>query len=151
MQSSINLSENLHTARTLLRHADVNLPVAHGDFHRRQPHRGVAGVAAGGEVEFVAVPGADDVALFAEAQPRALLVRRDDFLDLMEDLALAHRAARMGTDVFVGQHLAAGAEDADFELFHGKDAVVAIGDVSELAYCDFVHLLPLAYSIPGGR
>src|SRR3984957_12818136 len=121
------------------RHTHVNLPVAHGDFYRRQPHRGVAGVAAGGEVEFVAVPRADDVALLAKAQPRALLVGRDDFLDLMEDLALANRAAGVRADVFVGQHLAAGAEDADFELFHGKDPIVAIGDVSQLGYRDFVH------------
>src|ERR1700686_3195702 len=52
------------------RYAEVNLPVAKGNFRRRQPHRSVAGMATGSEVEFVAVPGADNVALLAEAQPR---------------------------------------------------------------------------------
>src|SRR5262249_41420386 len=146
-----NYGEQLETAhdhalpglernRTLLRHADKNLPVAHRDLHRRQPHRGVAGMAAGGEIELVTVPRADDVPLLAEAQAGALLVRGDEFLDLMEDLALAHRTAGVRADVLIGQHLAAGAEDADFKLLHGEDLVIAVGDVVELAYCDLFHL-----------
>src|ERR1700688_4242113 len=96
-------------------------------------------MTAGGEIEFVAVPRADDVALFAEAQPRALLVGREHFLDLIEDLALANRPAGMRTDVLVGQHFAAGAEDADFKLFHRENPIIAIGDIGQLAYRDFVH------------
>src|SRR5271154_5890067 len=110
----------LRTTWELLARADVNLPVAHGDRHRRQPHRGVARMAAGREIEFVAVPRADDVALLAEAQPGALLVGGDDFLDLMENLALADRAAGMRTDILISQHFAAGPENADFDIVQRK-------------------------------
>src|SRR6516164_414975 len=82
--------------------ADVNLAVAHRDLDRREPHRGIAGMAAGGEIVFVAVPRADDVALLAEAQSRALLVGRQHFFDLVENFSLADRAAGMGTGVLVG-------------------------------------------------
>ena len=68
------------------RHTDVNLAVADGDRHRREPHRRIAGMASGREIEFITVPRADDVALLAEPQARALLVGRDDFLDLMKIL-----------------------------------------------------------------
>src|SRR5579862_1979270 len=108
-------------------------------------------MATGGEVELVAVPWANDVALLAEAQPRALLVGGDDFLDLMKDLALTDRAAGMRADVFVGQHFAAGAEDAHFELLDRKDPIIAIGDICQLAHCDFVHCTsPSAIQSPAG-
>ena len=137
---------------TSLRHADVNLAVAHRDFHRRQAQRRVAGMAAGREIVLVAVPRADDVARLAEAQAGALLVGGDDFLDLVEDLALANRAAGMRAHVLVGEHLAAVAEDADFELIHRENPIIAVGDIAQLAYCDFLHLtLQRFHSIPGGR
>ena len=47
--------------------ADINVPVADGDRHWRQAHRRIAGMAAGGKIEFIAVPRADNVALLAEA------------------------------------------------------------------------------------
>src|SRR5579863_4555371 len=96
-------------------------------------------MAAGGEIVFVTMPRADDVARFAEAQPGAFLVGGDDFLDLVEDLALADRAAGMRAGILVGQHLAAGAEDADFEFVDGEDPIVAVRNVGELADRDFIH------------
>ncbi len=101
-------------------------------------------MAAGGEIEFIAVPGTDDVALLAEAESRALLVGGDDFLDLVKDLALTHRTAGMRADVLVGQHLAAGAENADFEVFQGENPIVPIGNVGQFADHDFVrrHISP---------
>ena len=72
-------------------------------------------------------------------------------LDLMEDLALADRAAGMRTDVLVGQHLAAGAENADLDLVQDENPVVAVGDIGQLAHRDFVHRLSPSHSIPGGR
>src|ERR1051326_2302169 len=89
-------------------------------------------MTAGGEIEFVAVPWADDVARFAEAQAGALLVGCDHFLDLVKDLALADRAAGMRADVLVGQDLAAGAEEADFESFAREYAIIAVRDVVAL-------------------
>src|SRR5271154_3331528 len=107
-------------------------------------------MASGRQVEFVAVPRAYDVALFAEAEPRALLVRRDYFLDLIENLALADRAASVRTDILIGQHLAAGAENADFERFKRENPVIPICDIGQLANRDFFHRI-LRHSIPGGR
>src|SRR5579885_441972 len=112
-------------------------------------------MATGGEIELIAVPGADDVALLAKSQPSAFFIRRDDLFDLMKNLALANRAAGVRTDVFVGQHLAASAEDADFEIIEGKNAVIAVGDIAQLPDCNFLHRHPpsvlLRHSIPGGR
>src|SRR5208282_1761502 len=114
-------------------------------------------MAAGREVEFVAVPRADDVPLLAEAQPGALVVGSDHFLDLIENLALANRAAGMWADVLVGQHFAAGAEDADFDLFKRENPIIPIGNIGQLANCDFLHRALhftgscSRYSIPGGR
>src|SRR5271168_3077290 len=96
-------------------------------------------MASGRQVEFVAVPRAYDVALFAEAEPRALLVWRDYFLDLIENLALADRATGMRTDILIGQHLAADAENADFERFEREDPIIPVCDIGQLANRDFFH------------
>jgi hypothetical protein len=112
-------------------------------------------MTAGREIEFIAVPRADDVALLAEAQAGAFLIGRDDFLDLIENLALADRATSMRSDVLIGQHFAAGAEDADFEVFKGKDSIIPIGNIGQLANRDLVHgcflFHSIFHSIPGGR
>src|SRR5262249_24458807 len=96
--------------------ADVNLAVAHGNRHRSEPHRRIARMAAGGEIEFIAVPWADDLALFAKAQPGAFLIRGDHLLDLVKNLALADRTSGMRTDILIGKHFAAGAKNPDFDL-----------------------------------
>ena len=80
-------------------------------------------MAAGGEIEFIAVQRANDVALLAEPQAGAFLVRRDHFLDLVENLALTDRPTGMRAQVLVGEHLAAGAKDADLELLDRKSVV----------------------------
>src|SRR5262245_20685886 len=81
---------------------EIDGVVPHGQLDRGEAHRRIAGMLAGLEVELVAVPRADDMALRAEAQPPAGLVGRDHLLDPIEDLSLAHRAAVVGTDVAVG-------------------------------------------------
>src|SRR4029077_7013985 len=98
---------------------NVNMPVTDGDRDRGEAHRRIARMAAGGEIEFIAVPRANDMALLAELQAGAFLVRRDHFLDLVENLALTHRPAGMRAHVLVGEHFAAGAKDADLELVEG--------------------------------
>jgi hypothetical protein len=89
-------------------------------------------MAAGRKIEFIAVPRADDVALFAEAQAGAFLFRCYYFLDLVENLALADRAAGMRTDILIGEHVAAGAKDPDLDVVEGEYPVIAIGNVSQL-------------------
>jgi hypothetical protein len=114
--------------------ADVNMPIANGDRDRRQPHRWVARMAAGRKIEFIAVPWADDVALFAKAQPGTFLFRRDHFLDLVENLALADRAAGMRTDIFIGEHFVAGAKNPNLDVIEGEYPVVAVGNIGQLGY-----------------
>src|SRR5262249_5816946 len=113
--------------------ADIDVSVTDGDRDRGEPHRRIAGMAAGGQIEFVTMPRANDVALLAKAQPGAFVVGRDHFLDLVETLALTHRAAGVGTDVFIGKHFRAGAKDADFEFIDGEDPIIAIGDIGQFA------------------
>jgi hypothetical protein len=91
-------------------------------------------MASGGEVEVIAMPWAHDVALFAEAQPGAFLIRRDYFLDLVKNLALADGTACMRTDILVGEHFAAGAKNPDFDLIEGENAVIAVGDIGQFRH-----------------
>src|SRR5262249_12969663 len=79
------------------RQGHVDAVVVHAHINGAQAVFGVAAVAAGFDVEFPAVPGADDVLLLGEAQAAAGLVRRQIFLDARDHLALADRAAVMGT------------------------------------------------------
>src|SRR5262249_42566360 len=73
------------------RDADVDAVVAHPHVDRPQAIFRVAAVAAGFDVEFPPVPGADDVALLGETQAAAGLVRRQLFLDARDHLALTDR------------------------------------------------------------
>jgi hypothetical protein len=84
------------------------------------------------------------------SEARALLVWRDYFLDLIENLALADRAAGMRTDILIGQHLAADAENADFERFERENPIIPVCDIAQLANRDFFHRI-LRHSIPDSR
>src|SRR3977135_1912997 len=90
------------TRSILRRHAHIDAVVAHPDVDRPQAIFGIAAVATGLDVEFPAVPGADDVALVGETQAAAGLVGPKLLLDARDHLALAHRAAVMRTAILVG-------------------------------------------------
>src|ERR1700720_3677021 len=119
--------------------ADINMPVADSDRNRGEAHRRIARMAAGGEIEFIAMPRANNVTLLAEPQAGTFLVRRDHFLDVVEDLALTDRPAGVRANVLIGKHLTASAKDADLELVDSEDSVIAIGDVSQFANFHFLH------------
>src|SRR5579862_3768899 len=89
------------TKRVLGRELDKDLAVADLDLDRLQPYGGVARVAAGLEIELVAMPRANDVAPAGEARAEALHLGRQQLLDAVEDLALADRAAGMRARVLV--------------------------------------------------
>src|SRR5262249_40964274 len=84
-------------------------------------------MTAGLEVELEAVPWAHQVTSIGEAQARATHIGRERLLDFVENLALAHRAARMRAHVLIGEDFVAEAEYADLDAVDGKDAVVAVG------------------------
>src|SRR6516165_2096290 len=96
-------------------------------------------MAAGGQIEFIAMPWANDMALLAKPQAGAFLVRRDHFFDLVENLALTDWTAGVGANVFVSQNFAAGAKDADLELVDCKYPIVAVGDVGQFANLHLLH------------
>src|SRR5882757_4731685 len=74
----------------------------------------VAGAFSGLDVELPAMPGADDVQIrLAEAHALIGLVGGDDFLDAMNQQAVAHRTALMRADVEERMQLSLGAHDAD--------------------------------------
>src|SRR5215471_12519308 len=88
--------------------ADVNLPAAHVDLDRREPHAGIAWMAAGLEVELEAVPRAHDVPLgLGKMHAGAAHVGRERLFDLVKNLPLAHRPARVRAHVLVGEDLVA--------------------------------------------
>src|SRR5437660_10193478 len=115
----------------LLGDADVDLPAAHGDLDRREPHARVARMAAGLQVELEAVPRTHEVARVREAQAGAAHVGRERLLDLVIDLALAHRAAGVRAHVLIREDFLAEAEHADLYAVDGKDAIVAVIELRE--------------------
>src|SRR5262245_30985140 len=91
------------------------------DLDRPQPRLGIAGMAAGADVELEAVPGADDMHLrLGEHLALAGAVVGDDFLDLGDHLALASRAAHVRAMVEIGVELAVELEHADLELLEAN-------------------------------
>ena len=132
----------------LARQADKDLTVADRDLNRRQPHRRIAWMTAGLQIEFIAVPRADDVPLLAETQPRALFVGGNQLFDLIENLALADRAAGVRAHILIGHHPIAETENTHFHRIERKDAIIAFGEVCELGDRDFVHPRPFVHACP---
>src|ERR1700704_3099199 len=122
-------------------HAHIDAFVAPTDLDRPQAIFRVAAVAPGLDVEFPAVPGADDVALVGETQAPAGLVGPKLLLDARDHLALAHRAAVMRTVILVGDDAVALAENAEFEGIDPQHPVAAFRKLAELAHHDLVHRL----------
>src|SRR5262245_300330 len=121
------------------RHAHIDAVVTHANVDRSQAIFGIAAVAAGFDVEFPAVPGADDVLALGEAQPPAGLIRRKLFLDARDHLALADRTTVMRAEVLVGDQPVAFAENAELERVDAQHAVAAVCELAELTHQDFVH------------
>jgi hypothetical protein len=95
-------------------------------------------MATGFEIELVTVPWANDVSLFAKSQAGAFLVGGDELLDLIENLALAHRAAGMRADVLVGNHFVPLAKDANFYGIEGINPVLAVRQFAQFGNREFV-------------
>src|SRR5262249_44269439 len=123
--------------------ADINAVVAHLSLDRAQAIFRVAAVAAGLDVEFPAMPRADDVTFFGETQPAAPLIRRELFLDPRDHLALTDRAAVVRAIVLVGDKAVAFAKDSELEAVDPQHAVATLGELTELAHHDLIHSLHL--------
>src|SRR5262249_56565241 len=95
--------------------APIDAVVAHLNAARPQAIFGVTAVAAGFDVEFPAVPGADDVALLGETQAAAGLVRCKLLLDARDHLALTDRTAVVGAMILVGDQPVAFAKNSQLE------------------------------------
>ena len=97
------------------RDAHIDAVVAHPHIDRPQAIFGVTAVAAGLDVEFPAVPRADDVALLGETQAAAGLVRRKLLLDARDHLALTDRTAVVRAMILVGDEAVALAKNSELE------------------------------------
>src|SRR5262249_9904977 len=128
------------------RDAHVDAIVAHLHVDRPQAIFGVTAVAAGFDVEFPAVPGADDVALLGETQGAAGLVRRKLLLDARNHLALTDRTAIVRTMILVRHKAVAFPENSKLERIDPQHAVAALRKLAELAHHDLVHSLHLRRS-----
>src|SRR6516162_91325 len=121
------------------RDAHIDAVVAYPHSHRPQAIFGVTAVAAGLDVEFPAVPGADDVALLGETQAAAGLVRCKLLLDARDHLALTHRTAVVRAMILVGYQPVAFPKNSKLEGIDTQHAVAAIREFVERAHHDLVH------------
>src|SRR5262245_32249465 len=130
---------HLHLGSILRRHAHMDAVIAHANADRPQAILGIAAVAAGFDVEFPAVPGADDVLALGEAQPAAGLVGTQFLLDARDDLALADRSAVVWAVILVGEQAVALPKDAELEAVDPQHAVAALRELAEFAHHALVH------------
>src|SRR5262245_33848637 len=121
------------------RDAHIDAVVAHPHVDRPQAIFGVAAVTAGFDVEFPAVPGADDVALLGETQAAAGLVRRKLLLDARDHLALTDRTAVVRAKILVGHHSVACPQKPKLRRPGPQHAVAALRELAELAHHELVH------------
>src|SRR4029077_14188869 len=112
---------------------------------------GIAAVATGLDVEFPAVPGADDVALVGKPQAAAGLVGPQLLLDARDQLAPAHRTAVVRTIILVGDDAVALPEDAELEGVDPQHPVAAFRELAELTHHDFVHRFPPSLVVAKSR
>src|ERR1700759_5655163 len=98
---------------------------------------------AGADVEFEAVPGADDVRLrLGERHALAGLVLGDDLLDLGDHLALTDRSAHVWAQVEIGVELAVELEHPDLEVAEADDFAAGIRKLRRGADIHLTHALP---------
>src|SRR5581483_4698444 len=91
-------------------------------------------VGAGLDIEFIAVPGTDEVGLGRIIFQRARGAVACDRLDhALHDAALADRSGAVGTAVVPRKKFAIDLEDADLELAAYDHLAVAIGVIGHLA------------------
>src|SRR5262249_53933428 len=99
---------------------DIAMPVGDLELGFAQGEPFAARMTAGSQIEFPAVPGADDVLVLGvmlEHASLAVLVHR--FADQVVNPSLAHRSAAMGTLIVPGDQFAIDVEDPDFDSVRG--------------------------------
>ena len=103
-------------------------------FSLAQPELAAALMKSGLDAEFVAVPGADDVAvsLVIFLRPRGL-VARDRLEHALHDAALADRAGAMRAAVMPSIEFVADAEHPDFLVPAHDHLAIAVGIVVDVA------------------
>src|SRR3954454_8447350 len=133
--------QEMRESSILAGHTDIDAVVAHPHVDRPQAIFGIAAVAAGLDVEFPAVPGTHDVALFGEPQAATGLIGPEFLLHARDHLALTHRAAVVRAIILVGNDAVALPEHAELEGIHAQHPVATFRELAELAHHDLVHRL----------
>lgn len=104
----------LRLARAI-RYHDEDLTIGDAHFERPQPQLRIALMAAGTDIELVAVPRANNIGLgLRENKTTALAVLGYVLLDTRQNLSLADRSTHVRANISVGAELPFDMEDADF-------------------------------------
>src|SRR3984893_6059256 len=112
----------------------MDLSVPDREFGLAQPHAAAALMKSASDAEFVAVPGADDVALgfVIGLRPRGL-VPRHRLKHAFHDAALADRAGTVRASVMPGVEFIPDPEHADFLVPAHHDLATAVGVIVDAA------------------
>src|ERR1700742_3410934 len=135
---SASLTRSAAGMRVLARDDIDVLPAPH-DVEALQLQAAVADTGAGFEIVFVAMPGADEMHILAEALAVPGAIGAEHVLDLVHHHAFAGRAALMQAQVFIGIKLAFPMEHADLAAVVAHDAAFAVGKPRDLVDKDFRH------------
>src|SRR5262245_56740856 len=104
---------------------DINVLPAPHDVEALELQASIRGAFAGGEIIFVAMPGADEMNFFGckfLTEPGA--VGADDVFHLVDHEAFTSRSALVHAKVLIGVELALPMEDADFAALVDRDAAL---------------------------
>ncbi len=138
------------TTRRRLAQGDVQIDIAVVQFrlHPAQLWVGLTGMASRFEIELESMPWAHNVAVLHERQSTAGLLRRQCFGHAVEYAALAHRAAKMGTDIVIRDNLLAQTKHPHFASAHAPAYWNCVGRLNHIARSSRIALAAYIRTLP---
>jgi hypothetical protein len=119
---------------------DEHFATGNTHIQRSQPELRIALMAAGPNIEFVSVPGADDVGLrLREYEAAALAIGGNVLLDPRQDFALAYRATHVRAGVPIGGELPLDVKYADFDAIDLDHSAAGVRKGCNRSQIDFAH------------
>jgi hypothetical protein len=122
------------------RNQDENFTTGNTHIQRSQPKLRIALMTAGPDIEFVAVPRADDVGLrFRKYEATALAIGGNVLLDSWQDFALAYRATHVWAGVPIGGELPLDVKHADFDAIDLDHFAAGVRKSCNRSQINFAH------------
>jgi hypothetical protein len=120
IQSKPSMKQSLLSCRSrpvrAIRNQDKNFALGNTHIQRSQAKPRIALMAAGPDIEFVAMPWADNIGLnLREHEAETLAIGCDVLLNTRQDFALANRAAHMRANISIGAELPFDVKHANFD------------------------------------